>query len=181
MLLLNLFPTSSTPLVRGILNYQEPILIGVMIAIICHKKPIFNLLNNFLSWKQNSIFIILILFLVGTLFLIPIHHTSSLLSNLLYLITGLIVFKSSISQPFIQSGYSYVSLVGKVSYGMYLFHMIILNSIAKFVPANYFLTTLSIGFITTFTLAYISFKTFETYFLRFKHKFRTTRESIIAP
>jgi peptidoglycan/LPS O-acetylase OafA/YrhL len=65
--------------------------------------------------------------------------------------------------------------IGKISYGMYLFHMLCLNVVRRLLPVTLqritpvlFLCTLAL----TVIVAEISFRTYERWFLRFKDRFR---------
>ena len=70
--------------------------------------------------------------------------------------------------------------IGKISYGMYLFHMLCLNVVRRLLPISLqqvtpvlFLCTL----VLTVIVAEISFRTYERWFLRFKDRYRSQNAS----
>ncbi len=70
------------------------------------------------------------------------------------------------------------NFLGKISYGMYMYHWIILLLIIKTLPYSFFnsnstynIALYSIGLSTTILISYVSFISFEKYFLRIKEKY----------
>ena len=70
--------------------------------------------------------------------------------------------------------------IGKISYGMYLFHMLCLNVVRRLLPISLqqvtpvlFLCTLAL----TVIVAEISSRTYERWFLRFKDRYRPQNAS----
>lgn len=60
--------------------------------------------------------------------------------------------------------------LGKISYGMYLFHYPILIILRTYVSQNVFILCV-LGFLITYLISILSFKTIELYFNRLKTKF----------
>ena len=75
-----------------------------------------------------------------------------------------------------------INYLGKISYGIYMYHMIVINLVlfifSKFFGKIYipnWLTILLINVIClagTFIMSHLSFKYYETYFIKLKKKFR---------
>lgn len=75
-----------------------------------------------------------------------------------------------------------LSFLGKISYGMYMYHMIIVyitvflfKTITRFVQFTEYFEVLLVNisiFIFTIIISYLSHKYYESYFLEFKKKFR---------
>lgn len=64
--------------------------------------------------------------------------------------------------------------IGKISYGIYLLHMIpiyLIISLGKTLPGNYYLTTVCIVIITTSIISSLSFNFIEMPFLRLKERY----------
>lgn len=73
-----------------------------------------------------------------------------------------------------------LNFLGKISYGIYMYHWIIILLVIKFIPTNLIANHLTYNIILYLTVlglsifvAFISFKTIERYFLGLKNKYQT--------
>lgn len=113
--------------------------------------------------------------LISSIFYKPIHLFSIIdaeLNAIFYIIIILNVSSNTNSKIKLES--KFFNFFGKISYGIYVYHMLIiyaLASINRYLNINNFFTlTLSLFAITTLT-SYISYNYFEILFLKRKHNF----------
>ena len=141
------------------------------LAILMFWEGCFNKLIKVFSFKDAP------LVYLGLTFIIFFIGNSGV-NNILPLVMSFLVISSIMTKHFslkkIFTKDVFVSL-GKVSYGMYLLHMICANIIKKILlslgfpinPVIYFLLTT----VLTYGVSWVSFNTFERFFLNLKHKF----------
>jgi peptidoglycan/LPS O-acetylase OafA/YrhL len=71
-----------------------------------------------------------------------------------------------------------LSYLGKISYGMYMLHYLVINLIIKFVSTNGAIIYIA-SFIGTIAVAHLSYKYFEGYFLNYKKKHFQVESSML--
>ncbi len=163
---------SVNPLLK-IINKTFPfqyMAIGSLGAVIYkyHKEKVINILQKKLFYYLILIAIFLLLF-----FEITNHFYQNLLLSFLFLSLILITINSN----FRLLNHSLIVYLGKVSYGIYMYHFLamyfIIPAANKYLLENLYLYNLVIYFIVfllTSILSHFSFKYFETFFLRMKEK-----------
>ena len=147
------------------------ICLSSVIAILMFYENSFNKLIKVFSFRNAPLFYLVLTF---SIFALGLSSANKLLPiTMSFLVVASIVTKdfslrSSFNKPI------FVSL-GKVSYGMYLLHMLCANVVKKtflivginLTPVIYFLITL----IFSYFVSLVSFNTFEKYFLNLKKHF----------
>lgn len=141
------------------------------LAILMFWEKSYRKLIILFSFKNAPIFYFLLTFLI--FFMGKISLNKALPVVMSFLVISSILTKSFALKP-LWNRDLFISL-GKVSYGMYLLHMLCANVIKKtFVSLGFPINPL-IYFLLTTVLAYgvswVSFNTFERFFLNLKHKF----------
>jgi len=150
---------------------------GGIIAILEEKKQL-----EFLKQSKvipTTIFFLTLLYFTTSIF----HFESSVLFNLLTMVLfGLFIHTITHNNLGIDIKNKTLNYLGKISYGLYMYHVIALNAVVflflKLQKADLFNDRLTIilMYIITFTLtiaiAHLSYKYFESYFLKLKNKFR---------
>ena len=74
--------------------------------------------------------------------------------------------------------------LGKISYGIYLNHMIaiyIVNALFISLGPDYFLIKVLLSVSLTILISYLSYRYFESFFLRFKYRFSGYKQSLTKP
>ena len=151
--------------------FQEGILYGVILAILMNEKYSYALLKKVTPFLIVPAYIVIIYLLCFE----SIGRHSSLTANIVYICSSLIVFQAALSRPLsIIIGkriYNAISYIGIVSYGMYLFHMATNHLLTKFFNFNNFYSFISVWFISTLFVSYISYEFYEKSFIKLKKKF----------
>jgi peptidoglycan/LPS O-acetylase OafA/YrhL len=100
------------------------------------------------------------------------------------LVSVLILNTASNPKSVINLEYIFFNFMGKISYGFYVYHPLILYCISKLVFNFVVIDTITeqlfyfvVCFISTTLISYLSFKYFESPFLKFKHKFEIIKSS----
>jgi len=141
-------------------------------------KFLFSPILQVISWS----------ILLVSIFYMPIH-LFSLIDNefhaLIYLV--IIINVSANSKTLINLENKIFDFIGRISYGIYVYHVtvmiflsLIMKHIFNFKATNSILDyvlVFGITIISTFSIAYLSFNYFESYFLRLKNKY-TKIESV---
>jgi peptidoglycan/LPS O-acetylase OafA/YrhL len=167
-------------LLSGYLNYfrVDCMAVGALFAyflFIEHK-----LLDFFYKkFIQFFVLILLVFSLVVKLELGIFNHTYYAI-----LVSVLILNIASNSKSVINLEVIFFNFMGNISYGFYVYHPLILYSISKLVFNFVIIDTITeqlfyfvICFVLTTIISYISFKYFESPFLKFKHKFAIIKSS----
>ena len=172
-----LLPLPQDSLVQIILeNIAIPICVGVLLAHAMHNERYFVCLYRALNRPLMPIVVMACALYVLTL--------SSVFLMAAYLLFAALVFcavtqgKGLIDHLF---NMKWVIEIGRVSYGMYLFHMLSLNVVRRVWPmeglSEYPLLQQSTMFIltslVTFCVARLSFRYFESYFLNLKKVYQS--------
>ncbi|WP_157814172.1 acyltransferase family protein [Olleya sp. Bg11-27] len=150
---------------------------GGIIAILEEKKKL-----EFL--KQSKLIPITIVFLTLLYFTTSIlHFESRVLFDLLTMVLfGLFIHTIAHNNFGVEIKNKALNYLGKISYGLYMYHVIALNAVVflflKLQKADLFNDRLTMilmyimTFALTITIAHLSYKYFESYFLKLKNKFR---------
>ncbi len=153
---------------------------GGLLAYLCFHQPVFfQKITDFLSNKINNIVIYIISFVI--LFCekiiidkLPIYKYFIDIVPLIFFMY--VIFEQNYSSnSFYKIGkFKLLDHLGKISYGLYLLHMIVINFILIFLPRdeNYFLEYVIITIVATIILSILSFNYFEAYFLKFNRKYK---------
>ena len=146
-------------------------MIGALGAVVYYKKSSF-----FLKIATNKI---IQLICWGIIFLVMINrfHIASFIDNeILTAITVIIILGQITETSPLSLENSYFDFFGKISYGIYVIHPLliflfskILNNITTFNTLNYFIVYSTI-LGTTILLSHLSYKYFESKFLKLKEK-----------
>ncbi|MCB9033121.1 MAG: acyltransferase [Chitinophagales bacterium] len=154
-------------------------LIGAIGAILYYEKNTLflkltnNLFTQFISW------IIILLVTIN-----KFHLVSFLDNEIISVITVfLIIGQIEKSNRIVNLNISFFDFIGKISYGIYVIHPLIIFFLSKIivisyksVALNYILVYFSV-FATTIILSYISYHYFEKRFLDMKDKYSTIKSS----
>lgn len=153
------------------------IFLGGIVAILEEKKKL-----NFL--KNNRLIAVIIIILTLSYFITNIFNFNTLwLNNLVTsILFSLFIHSISHNKYVIDVRNKMLNYFGKISYGIYMYHVLALNAVVylfkhlkKFNLFNDFITIVLINiltFVTTIFIAHLSYKYFESYFLKLKNKFR---------
>lgn len=141
--------------------------------------------KNYLSFlKQSIIFplvivVVTILYFVTDLLLFETRWIQNVVTSVLF---SLCIHTLAHNNCGVEIKHKAINYFGTISYGIYMFHVIALNFIVyAFIKVKFLgnfdksIVVLLINiltFATTILLAHISYKYFESYFLRLKQKFR---------
>jgi peptidoglycan/LPS O-acetylase OafA/YrhL len=151
---------------------------GALIAFFCFKKMhlvelLFQKINKFANLLIYLSSISMILFQQELNKILPyykyVYHV------LPFLFFGYVIIEQIYSKNsfFKMSSFPIFNWLGRISYGLYLLHMIIIDSIITIFPnsPDYFLLKIIASIFLTILLANFSYKYFEKYFLSLKKKF----------
>lgn len=147
-------------------RYQEAILLGVALAFLLENRKIFawfsRVLGNLYATAALGACLI-----VG-FFTLPLEQYPSLetATNLIFF---LIISSVAIQKQIYFIGGPLLSYIGKISYGIYLLHTIVFYGVRKFISVDPLLIFL-LGGALTLCMAALSYRYFESYFLRLKPK-----------
>ena len=122
---------SQSLLWRIAFSYQQPILIGVLAAYVLHSQAGFNYVRSLL--QRASGFLPLLLLSIFVVFLrINFRHADAFESVLFYAATAVFLMCVLLSPRITPLEWRPLQHIGKISYGIYLFHMFVLNGLEKF-------------------------------------------------
>lgn len=164
-----------------------PIALGVVLAHWLHNKERFEQLYRFVGQRWSPV-----VFGIGLLVAIniPVTDISGIVRLTIHLfmtlfIISCVVREDTVLHPVLKI--KSLARLGVISYGMYLFHMfarhgsnVFLDRLGINVPFDLFIVTL----ISTIIIAELSFRFYETPFLKLKHRWATvqTRPQVnVAP
>lgn len=146
------------------------IIFGSLIAIALHVKTSFEKLYRIIGNRWSVLILLLILVLVFSLNPIPVF--------LVHLTLAFILASTVINENHALANLlklKPIVYIGSISYGMYMLHMLSKNIVSKVLGTlNFPSDDVMVFFITcllAIMLASISFKYYESYFLRLKYKF----------
>ena len=172
---------TKTLLGRVLLSYQEPILAGVLLACAFQTRAIYESARRFLG--RNDVLWLLIAICAGYLCLRPPQGDSSLETQMLYFVMTCIVAASVLRRKIAFAHSEILARIGRVSYGIYLLHMIVISFVKKvpFVTDPYTLFALSVAIVVP--IAVTVYEYFELPIIRFyKRRFSAppVEQAIIA-
>lgn len=148
-------------------RYQEAILLGVSLAYLCESESFYNrffwYLGNKYAWW--GIFGLLTVCLCS--FSVDESPWMETTVNLLF---TLLVGISAMIVPLFLIGGPVLSHIGKISYGIYLFHTLIFYAVKRYISVESW-TVFWVGAPLTILLAIVSYRYFEMYFLKMKKRF----------
>lgn len=150
---------------------------GGIVAVLEEKKQL-----QFL--KKNKIYPFIIVVCILLFFLTDIFHSTDtyIFHIIIMVLFGLFIHTIACNNVGIQIRNKSLNYLGQISYGIYMYHVIALNAVVflflklqKAIILIDWLTIVLIYMLTftfTFIMAHLSYKYFETYFLKLKNKFR---------
>ena len=158
-------------------------LIGAIGSILYYKNNVtfLKLTNNFIAQ--------FISWLVIFLSTINQFHISSIIDNELisFVTVFLIISQTEKSKRLINLNTSFFDFIGKISYGIYMIHPLIIFYLSKVLVFsnddsiyNYIIVYCAVFSITIF-VAYISYSYFEKYFLDMKDKYSAVKSTVTMP
>ncbi|WP_369993119.1 acyltransferase family protein [Winogradskyella sp.] len=150
---------------------------GGIIALLEEKKKL-----EFLKTRKVVpvlIVVLTLLYFTTTIFLFNSRVLYNLTTTILF---GMFIHTVAHNNHGITVRHKFLNYLGQISYGIYMFHVIALNTVVflflKLKPYQLFndLVTIILIYVLTFAItilmAHISYKYFESYFLKLKNKFR---------
>jgi peptidoglycan/LPS O-acetylase OafA/YrhL len=161
----------------------EQMAVGALGAFyLYHKKPVV------LQFFYHPVTMVATLLLFLSLFVTDLEYAGSTLFEALIFLLFIVNVSTNNKFP-IQLRQSVFTTLGNISYGIYMYHTIIIailiNMLQKTViddmplAFDIALYTLSVAF--TILISYLSYKYFETPFLKFKEKFMVVKSSGSGP
>lgn len=156
-----------------VLIQQGTILMGVCFAYLLQKKGFYEVLQRFFGNK--IVLWCLALFFIVFLFL---YSDNAADPPPLYfeVLIALFVAMAAISPPLPILENPIFAYIGKISYGIYLLHTIILFAVKRFVTDEPLMTFL-VGLPLILAVCSLSYEYFEKYFLKLKNRFKSSNGS----
>jgi peptidoglycan/LPS O-acetylase OafA/YrhL len=113
------------------------------------------------------------------------YHFASIIDNEIISVVTLVIIigQINITNRLVNLENKLCDFLGKISYGIYVIHPLIITLLVKFLPAIQLPTVLKYLFIyglvlcLTIVFSFLSYKYIESYFLKLKHKFTVVRSS----
>lgn len=161
---------------RAALSYQEAILMGVLLAFAMNSPLVGPTLSRILAtpealWASGTA--IAAIALSGT-----IEGRSSALAQLVYLLMAVFVGSVAVWRELGGAFGRAASHIGQVSYGMYLLHMLVINSTRKI--SNDPLFVFAVGVPATIALATVVYRTVERPILRLRDRLKPRAPAQVA-
>jgi peptidoglycan/LPS O-acetylase OafA/YrhL len=163
---------------RVIFSYQEPILLGVLLAFLLHGRKGYEFCARWLGsgWISATLGGLL----AGWMLFHSMATQSTWDAQLLYLLMTLTLVSLVVRRATPILGSRFLIHVGKVSYGIYLFHMFVISIVKKLPGGGSPWICLAATSIAVIAIASVIFKYFEhPIILYFKPRF-SPRTSQIA-
>ena len=162
---------TQSSILENVINYQPAILLGVLLAYLLDQPKGFQFFKKIFCNVYTQITMITILLYL--FFFRDLNEENSISFYLYYIISTIFVGTVSLMNPLAILSWGIIKHIGKVSYGIYLMHMLVINTIKR-VTMNPYIVFL-LGTILVIIIASITYKYFETPFLKLKDKFRNTK------
>ena len=149
---------------RVAFSYQEPILVGVLLAYALHYRRSHNLLARVM--RSRPFLVGTALAMAGMFAMYDFTNRHSLETQVFYLIMGGVVASTTLRPRAPLMGRPALVWVGTISYGIYLLHMLVINAMGKLVHLG---PALSFPVNATLTIAVASvvYLYFERPIIRF--------------
>jgi peptidoglycan/LPS O-acetylase OafA/YrhL len=145
-----------------------PIMIGSLLAICLNNKKIFSIFYVVIGNIFTPIIFISIFFL---LLHIELPHVSLISLTLVGLVGSCVIREDNVVSGILKL--EPISYIGSVSYGIYMLHMLCKNSVMKlftYLPIEKStILVFALTLIFSMVVASVSFKYYETWFLKLKH------------
>jgi|GEM_PF-967229 len=153
-----------------------PICLGVLLAHTLHSEKGFTLFFNFLGHRMSSLVLLIVLLIVIALSSNDISGIKRLLIQLamFFWLASLVLREGHILKALMS--YAPIKRLGKISYGMYVYHMFALHIVRELlyrygIPLDYALFVF--GLPLSILIAECSFRLYETPILSLSHRFRS--------
>lgn len=157
---------------RVVASIQLAICLGVLLAHLLHTPASYRLLHWVFGWRGSST----VIALAGLLLLNSGSAPTAAIHLGMALLVGACVYREDHwLAPLLRT--RALALMGSISYGMYLLHMLVKNVVVKLLgaagaPPDSRLI-FGVTLVGTVVVAWVSFRYFESYFLRLKARFST--------
>lgn len=170
--MLFLIGTTDNLTIRNFFNYQPSILMGVILAYMIDSPKIYALISK--CFCNGPMLCLVGSILLGFSAFVIISDLQPLIYYLYFFFLTLFVGIVSLVSPLPLLSWSFISYIGKISYGMYLLHMLSIMALKKISLNPFFI--FSVGTVLTILFASISYTYFETPFLKLKKRFEIKRK-----
>lgn len=171
-------PAHLGPLVLRLPNpTYAPLLLGALLAMHLHTQRGFELLARVLGGRWTSLSLATALVVCVALAPLDLRGLPNLAIHLLMtgLLASLVIRENGFGARVLQT--PMIARVGVVSYGIYLYHLVVLDVVGRLFDklgvSSIALTFVVYG-ILSWIVAEISFRTFETFFQRFRPRTKYT-------
>lgn len=148
-------------------RYQEAILLGVSLAYLLEIPMVFAWLAKYIGRRD---FLFCLAMLIGICFLEISLEESAWLETAANVLFMFLVASCVLLPPLFILGGPLLSFMGKISYGLYLYHTIVFYGIKRYISAESYMVFL-VGVPLTIFIGALSYRYFESYFLGLKRKF----------
>lgn len=165
---------------RIVFSYQEPILWGVLLAFAFEHRPTFERLAPRLRWSQTLP--IAAVAVTAWLVLHPKETSSTWDAALLYLGITVIVGSMALRLPAGPLGCGLLVHVGRISYGIYLLHMLVISAVKKIPGGDQTFVCFAVATPLSIVAATVSYRYFEQPLIRrFRRRLLAQPQPTIAP
>jgi peptidoglycan/LPS O-acetylase OafA/YrhL len=143
---------------RVVFSYQEPILLGVLVAFVLNSRSGYELAARLMprAWVLAALMAALPVWL----FFHPMRGQSSPDAELLYLLMTMIVIGSVVRPKVPLLGTRLMTHLGRISYGIYLLHMFVI-SLAKKAGASAPIPCFIVSAVAVIAIASLVYRYFE--------------------
>lgn len=154
----------ASPIVHALLSYQEAILLGVLLAF-ARDVEMLAPFDRFLGRRMS----VAVLALAVALLLVvaPIARHGELRAEALYLLMTALVAACLASAPIAALEASFVTHVGRTSYGIYLLHMLAFDPLRRLFPSSPWLV-FALGGAASIAMATLASRYIERPILRWR-------------
>jgi peptidoglycan/LPS O-acetylase OafA/YrhL len=153
----------------------SPICLGALWAIALQSPRGFAVARRLLGYRLAAPALMVAL-VVGFILPAPFEVLELLLSAI---VAACCIREDNLAAPLLTV--SPLVFVGRISYGMYLFHMLAVNAVRPLVGERYGIGVFLPAAALTIAVAYVSFRWFETPILRYRDRPRRSDAKVAAP
>lgn len=173
------FSAAPALLVRILASFSTAICLGVVLAHLLHRRQSYQVLDRAFGRRWSlPLFAALSILALGWGERLGLANRPLVELLLVAIVASCVIREDHLLSKALR--WKPVAWVGTVSYGVYLLHMLSANAVKKLLPGithgtsqraslAYFLATLAVGVAA----ATVSFRTYESFFLRLKKRFET--------